>query len=163
MFGFREKTRLPDGHCKISTTDGHQRSYENSQKDNKRTGRKRDVHEERRFDCRYPRSERPRRRRALDLPPRHAGLRIVTPLRAFAGGRGSHQRGPARPGRSATKARKDQRDHPYRVRRLYRKPTATERSEANVAILKNLLDVVEKNSPSLRHITFYQDGNAYGA
>ncbi len=30
------------------------------------------------------------------------------------------------------------------------KPTATERSEVNVTILKNLLDVVEKTSPSLR-------------
>ncbi len=38
------------------------------------------------------------------------------------------------------------------------KPTATERSEVNVAILKNLLDVVEKTSPSLRHVTFYQGG-----
>jgi nucleoside-diphosphate-sugar epimerase len=34
-------------------------------------------------------------------------------------------------------------------------PSATERSEANVAILKNLLDVVETTSPSLRHVTFY--------
>jgi hypothetical protein len=32
-----------------------------------------------------------------------------------------------------------------------------------VAILKNLLDVVEKTSPSLRHVTFYQGGKAYGA
>ena len=43
------------------------------------------------------------------------------------------------------------------------RPTATERSEVNVAILKNLLDVVEKTSPSLRHVTFYQGGKAYGA
>jgi nucleoside-diphosphate-sugar epimerase len=43
------------------------------------------------------------------------------------------------------------------------KPTATERSEANLAILKNLLDVVEGNSPSLRHVAFYQGGKAYGA
>jgi nucleoside-diphosphate-sugar epimerase len=43
------------------------------------------------------------------------------------------------------------------------KPTATERSEANVAILKNLLDVVEETSASLRHVTFYQGGKAYGA
>src|SRR6266478_4893852 len=43
------------------------------------------------------------------------------------------------------------------------KPTATERSEVNVAILKNLLDVVEKPSPSLRHVTSYQGGKAYGA
>src|SRR5208282_4024459 len=41
--------------------------------------------------------------------------------RAVAGGRGSHQRGPARPGRSPTKVRTDQGDHPYRIRRLYRK------------------------------------------
>jgi nucleoside-diphosphate-sugar epimerase len=43
------------------------------------------------------------------------------------------------------------------------KPTAIERSEANLAILKNLLDVVEKTSPSLRHVAFYQGGKAYGA
>jgi nucleoside-diphosphate-sugar epimerase len=44
------------------------------------------------------------------------------------------------------------------------KPTAAERSEANVAILKNLLDVLEGSSASsLRHITFYQGGKAYGA
>jgi nucleoside-diphosphate-sugar epimerase len=43
------------------------------------------------------------------------------------------------------------------------KPTAAEQSEANVAILKNLLDVLEKTAPSLRHITFYQGGKAYGA
>src|SRR6266478_1891388 len=33
------------------------------------------------------------------------------------------------------------------------KPTPTERSQFNVAILKNLLDVVEETSPSLRHVT----------
>jgi nucleoside-diphosphate-sugar epimerase len=43
------------------------------------------------------------------------------------------------------------------------KPTARERSEVNSAILKNLLDVVERTSPSLQHITFYQGGKAYGA
>jgi nucleoside-diphosphate-sugar epimerase len=43
------------------------------------------------------------------------------------------------------------------------KPNPAERSQTNVAILKNLLDVVEQNSPSLRHITFYQGGKAYGA
>ena len=43
------------------------------------------------------------------------------------------------------------------------KPTPTERSQTNVAILKNLLDVVEETSPSLRHVTFYQGGKAYGA
>jgi nucleoside-diphosphate-sugar epimerase len=40
------------------------------------------------------------------------------------------------------------------------KPNPAERSETNVAILKNLLDVVEETSPSLRHVTFYQGGKA---
>ena len=43
------------------------------------------------------------------------------------------------------------------------KRTAAERSAFNVAILRNLLDAVETNSPELRHITFYQGGKAYGA
>jgi nucleoside-diphosphate-sugar epimerase len=43
------------------------------------------------------------------------------------------------------------------------RPTPAERSETNVAILKNLLDVVEATAPSLRHITFCQGGKAYGA
>ena len=43
------------------------------------------------------------------------------------------------------------------------KPTAVERSEANVAIIRNLFDVIEKISPSLQHVTFYQGGKAYGA
>jgi nucleoside-diphosphate-sugar epimerase len=43
------------------------------------------------------------------------------------------------------------------------KPDPAERSNINVAILKNLLDVVEEISPSLRHVTFYQGGKAYGA
>jgi nucleoside-diphosphate-sugar epimerase len=43
------------------------------------------------------------------------------------------------------------------------KPTAAERSEVNVTILKNLLDAVEATSPSLRHVTFYQGGKSYGA
>lgn len=43
------------------------------------------------------------------------------------------------------------------------KPTAAEKSEVNVAILRNLLDVVEDGSSSLRHITFFQGGKAYGA
>jgi hypothetical protein len=43
------------------------------------------------------------------------------------------------------------------------KPTASERSEVNSAIFKNLLDVVERTSPALQHITFYQGGKAYGA
>jgi nucleoside-diphosphate-sugar epimerase len=43
------------------------------------------------------------------------------------------------------------------------RPSAAERSQANVAILKNLLEVVEETSPTLRHVTFYQGGKAYGA
>ena len=43
------------------------------------------------------------------------------------------------------------------------KQTAAEKSEVNVAILRNLLDVVEETSPGLRHVTFYQGGKAYGA
>jgi len=43
------------------------------------------------------------------------------------------------------------------------RPSAAERSQTNVAILKNLLDVVEETSPMLRHVTFYQGGKAYGA
>ena len=43
------------------------------------------------------------------------------------------------------------------------KASAAEKSEVNVAILRNLLDVVESASPSLRHIVFYQGGKAYGA
>ena len=41
--------------------------------------------------------------------------------------------------------------------------SATENVRVNVAILENLLDVLEETSPSLRHITFYQGGKAYGA
>jgi nucleoside-diphosphate-sugar epimerase len=43
------------------------------------------------------------------------------------------------------------------------KATAAERSTVNVAILRNLLDVVEETSPGLRHVTFYQGGKSYGA
>ncbi|WP_395943365.1 SDR family oxidoreductase [Brevundimonas sp.] len=43
------------------------------------------------------------------------------------------------------------------------KPCAAERSQVNVAILKNLVEVVEKASPALRHVTFYQGGKAYGS
>jgi len=43
------------------------------------------------------------------------------------------------------------------------KPSAAERSEVNVAIIKNLFDAIEASSPSLRHVTFYQGGKAYGA
>ena len=43
------------------------------------------------------------------------------------------------------------------------KQTPTDKSTVNVAILRNLLDVVEETSPGLRHVTFYQGGKAYGA
>jgi nucleoside-diphosphate-sugar epimerase len=43
------------------------------------------------------------------------------------------------------------------------KQTAAEKSAVNVAILRNLLEVVQSTSPSLEHITFYQGGKAYGA
>jgi hypothetical protein len=43
------------------------------------------------------------------------------------------------------------------------KPSPAERSETNVAILKNLLDGVEATSPALRHVTFDQGGKTYGA
>jgi nucleoside-diphosphate-sugar epimerase len=43
------------------------------------------------------------------------------------------------------------------------KPTAGERSITNVALLDNLLDVLEPASPRLQHVTFYQGGKAYGA
>lgn len=43
------------------------------------------------------------------------------------------------------------------------KQTASEKSAVNVAILRNLLDVVEETSPGLQHVTFYQGGKAYGA
>jgi nucleoside-diphosphate-sugar epimerase len=43
------------------------------------------------------------------------------------------------------------------------KQTASEKSEVNVAILRNLLDAVEAASPALEHVTFYQGGKAYGA
>jgi nucleoside-diphosphate-sugar epimerase len=41
--------------------------------------------------------------------------------------------------------------------------TAEEKSEVNVAILRNLLDAVESSSRTLQHVTFYQGGKAYGA
>jgi hypothetical protein len=43
------------------------------------------------------------------------------------------------------------------------KETPTERSAVNVALLRNLLDVVEESSPNLLHFTLYQGGKAYGA
>lgn len=43
------------------------------------------------------------------------------------------------------------------------KPGAAERSKVNVALLANLVEVVEKASPHLRHVAFYQGGKAYGS
>lgn len=43
------------------------------------------------------------------------------------------------------------------------KPTAAEKSQVNVAILRNLMEVVLETSPALEHVTFYQGGKAYGA
>ncbi len=43
------------------------------------------------------------------------------------------------------------------------KNTPRERSEVNVALLRNLLAVVERNAPGLKHVTLYQGGKAYGA
>ena len=42
-------------------------------------------------------------------------------------------------------------------------PTPAEKSEVNVALMRNLLDCIEESSPGLKHITFYQGGKAYGA
>ena len=43
------------------------------------------------------------------------------------------------------------------------KDTPHERSEVNVALLRNLLTAVERNAPGLKHVTLYQGGKAYGA
>src|SRR5260370_7075748 len=43
------------------------------------------------------------------------------------------------------------------------KATPTERRSVNVALLRNLLDVVEESAPNLQHVTIYQGGKAYGA
>ena len=43
------------------------------------------------------------------------------------------------------------------------KDTPGERSEVNVALLRNLLTAVERNAPGLKHVTLYQGGKAYGA
>jgi hypothetical protein len=43
------------------------------------------------------------------------------------------------------------------------KQTAAERSQVNTALLKNLLDVLEKSAPGLEHITIHQGGKAYGS
>ncbi len=42
------------------------------------------------------------------------------------------------------------------------KTTAAEKGVVNVALMRNLLDV-EKTSPGLQHITFYQGGKAHGS
>src|SRR4029077_19676222 len=49
-----------------------------------------------------------------------------------------------------------------RLWRLRRERNTTERSVANVALLRNLMDTVEE-SPNFRHVTIYQGGKAYGA
>lgn len=65
---------------------------------------------------------------------------------------------------SVTKALSDVKDVTHIVFGAYiEKQTAAEKSEVNVAILRNLLDVVERSSPGLQHVTFYQGGKAYGA
>jgi nucleoside-diphosphate-sugar epimerase len=43
------------------------------------------------------------------------------------------------------------------------KDTPAERSEVNVAMLRNLLTVVERSAAGLKHVTLYQGGKAYGA
>ena len=43
------------------------------------------------------------------------------------------------------------------------KQSAAEKSVVNVAILRNLVNVVEAESKTFEHITFYQGGKAYGA
>ncbi|WP_343698992.1 SDR family oxidoreductase [Caulobacter sp.] len=43
------------------------------------------------------------------------------------------------------------------------KAGAAERSQVNVAILRNLVEVVETASPVLEHVAFYQGGKAYGS
>ena len=43
------------------------------------------------------------------------------------------------------------------------KQTPRERSEVNVALLRNLLSAAELNCPRLKHVTLYQGGKAYGA
>ena len=43
------------------------------------------------------------------------------------------------------------------------KDTPGERSEVNVALLRNLLVAVERSAPGLKHVTLYQGGKAYGA
>lgn len=42
------------------------------------------------------------------------------------------------------------------------KPTPTELVEVNLLMLKNMVEVMEKHAPNLRHITLMQGGKAYG-
>jgi nucleoside-diphosphate-sugar epimerase len=42
------------------------------------------------------------------------------------------------------------------------RPTAAQKSAVNMALLRNLLDVVEEAAPTLEHVTLYQGGKAYG-
>src|SRR5262245_23032294 len=43
------------------------------------------------------------------------------------------------------------------------KAGALEKTEVNVVMLENLMEVVESTFSSLRHVTIYQGGKAYGA
>jgi nucleoside-diphosphate-sugar epimerase len=43
------------------------------------------------------------------------------------------------------------------------KDTPGERSLVNLSLLRNLLNVVDKSAPGLRHVTLYQGGKAYGS
>jgi nucleoside-diphosphate-sugar epimerase len=43
------------------------------------------------------------------------------------------------------------------------KPTAAERTETNVRLLQNVLDILEAGAPELKHIAIYQGGKAYGS
>jgi nucleoside-diphosphate-sugar epimerase len=43
------------------------------------------------------------------------------------------------------------------------KPTAAERTEINVRLLQNVLDILEASAPGLKHIAIYQGGKAYGS
>jgi hypothetical protein len=43
------------------------------------------------------------------------------------------------------------------------KPTAAERTEINLRLLQNVLDILDTPAPQLEHITIYQGGKAYGS
>jgi nucleoside-diphosphate-sugar epimerase len=43
------------------------------------------------------------------------------------------------------------------------KQNAAEKSAVNVQLLRGLLDVLEESAPSLRHVTIFQGGKAYGS